>query len=105
MHTENMFCEQCGEKLNTNDRFCLRCGSPTAELQESIPSAQPIKRNSKFYLPKYAKVILGIAIVLIVVYIAINDGSNAGRKSIEEYSENALNELGPSMESVDSALV
>lgn len=96
-----MFCEQCGEKLNIDDQFCVHCGVPINTPQEPVSSIQPVRRSYEFFWFKYAKVLFGIVVVAFIGYISINnDSSEEGWLDEEELYGTALSELGPSMEPV-----
>jgi hypothetical protein len=41
-----MFCQNCGSELKDSDKFCTKCGTPTAAVEEPSPEPNPIQTSA-----------------------------------------------------------
>ncbi|MBE6887329.1 MAG: DUF2628 domain-containing protein [Ruminococcaceae bacterium] len=44
-----MYCRFCGKELNDSDNFCVNCGQPAADIQNTAQSQNTQQANSGFY--------------------------------------------------------
>ena len=71
------FCPKCGEKVDSNDKFCKNCGaetlaSPDVPDEQSIPekTAIPAKTPSKYIIRDAIKAFIQIALLILFLYWA-----------------------------------
>lgn len=64
-----MYCENCGAKLNDNDRFCGECGAPviTAAPQLAVTSTPSLVNKPRSPMSRKAKLATGITAGVIVL--------------------------------------
>jgi len=73
------FCEQCGSVLQPGDKFCVSCGAPVPEVNNSQPaqnvtnprqnSQRPSgNKNTKIFIP----IVLGVALVGLGIWAGMN---------------------------------
>ena len=96
-----MFCEKCGAKNDSSDKFCEKCGNRLeAEVQETKKNTKAAKENNTSLkekintLSKKQKIIGGIVlavlVIIIVLYIVgskMTSLETIGSKAFEELSE------------------
>ena len=73
-----MFCENCGNKLKNNDKFCDACGSQTVKEQEIIQDEK--KKNYDANVDKTMGSSISITIAMIifslifVIFVGFDEG-------------------------------
>lgn len=74
-----MFCAKCGNRVNDNDKFCQRCGTPIEIINDAIPiniSQLEYKSNSKKKMIIVFSFVLLIVITISVYFLFINININ-----------------------------
>lgn len=84
-----MFCSNCGNLLEEQDKFCANCGMPVkrtepefARLTESVPEKSPVKKKSGVIIAVLSAVAL-IVLIILLVCVAVSE-KRAG-KTFEKY--------------------
>ena len=60
-----MFCEKCGEKIDSNMKFCPKCGI-------SVPVIAKIQKPKNWKMPVIFGIVAIAAVILVMVFIIIN---------------------------------
>ncbi len=80
-----MFCHKCGTQIKEGSRFCQKCGTPVVyeNMQSDTQIAAETVQSKSIQEDKPPKgknkrlwIILGIVVLLVVIAIAANSGSD-----------------------------
>ena len=71
-----MYCAKCGNKVNPNDKFCIKCGNPQSQGNITKTTSARKKTNN---ITKVLAIIVPIVIVLIIVMAVSVYKSNNSR--------------------------
>jgi len=77
-----MFCRKCGAQLETGAKFCVKCGTPTAQsdtpAKDFLPTVQPVNRDNikqKKEEKKQGKgLLIGGIIILLLLLVVLGLG-------------------------------
>lgn len=83
-----MFCKNCGTEINTNERFCGKCGTPIENIRDA-PIALNLKPKSKRNSIIVTFVIVALVIGVIGVIVS-NSGKLYGQWEVSEKSSSEL---------------
>lgn len=84
---KNLYCGQCGAKLEDNDSFCSQCGARVERDEKYLPEVSDTKRKTIYWL---RAAVVGIVFgVILLTYIGVNyyEGRTAGKDIV--YEKNA----------------
>ena len=62
-----MYCENCGDKINIHDQFCVECGHKVVKNKESFPSF-PISSNTDLDQKWWHRL---LKVVYIILYLPL----------------------------------
>lgn len=93
-----IYCSQCGEKVDENDKYCSNCGT---ELKKSIPDEtkkekmrdeediryNPSETNSEFKKSGCFKFFLGFLIIIGLIGVLNSLAINENQKEVKDKSE------------------
>ncbi|MCU0680134.1 MAG: zinc-ribbon domain-containing protein [Planctomycetes bacterium] len=79
-----MFCKNCGEKLNENQKFCTSCGTKFLNVdkeEKKVPETQPfksiIKNKSPWGVGRIIAILVVLAMIVIGVYNSLDEDTIA----------------------------
>ena len=91
-----MFCSECGTKNNENAEFCIECGTKLAQQKEQNSKKKKNNSGSSFKefikKNKIAVIIVGILVILIISYFAINNTVYSAKNFALKYAEAVISE-------------
>ncbi len=109
-----MFCKNCGEKLNDNQKFCTSCGAKFSNIdkeEKEVPGTQPfksiIKNKSSWSIGRIITILVVLAMIVIGVYNSLDEDTiaknNEGLSSFDSGdSQVAINQFQQASQSAVS---
>ncbi|MGN0398994.1 MAG: zinc-ribbon domain-containing protein [Blautia sp.] len=79
-----MFCEKCEEKIDSNMKFCPKCGMPVPVAPENTKTAWKIPKSEKLKMP----VIFGIVAIVAVILVMALTGSSPEKVALKSCKAN-----------------
>lgn len=78
-----MFCRNCGNKLNSNDIFCSKCGTKNIQIIQQVPNTNHdnINKKDKLLNTSTISLMIFLAIILanVIVYpLSLTDDMTSG---------------------------